>query len=114
MLGSQYIHVCLMSVCKPNSTSSHTRLASRIAKLHCLTSVCQPNLISSHTRLASRNINLIDFGLPSNDQTAMKDKNDQVCTTWYIARKKYDRSTQNPWEMHNSKQGLEVSIYMFV
>ena len=49
---------CLMSVCQPNSTSSHTRLASRIEKLHCLSSVCQPNPTLWHTRLAPRNTNL--------------------------------------------------------
>ena len=58
-LGSQCTYVCLISVCEPNPTSSHTRLASRIEKLHCLTSVCQPNPTSSHTRLASRIVNLI-------------------------------------------------------
>ena len=69
-LGSQYIYVYLMSVCQPNSTLSHKRLASRLGKhihYHLYANLIRNyRILGWHPGLEISHYE--DFKLPSYDQ----------------------------------------------
>ena len=109
-LGNQCMY--LMSVCQPNSTSSHKRLASRLGgHIHYL---LYANLIRNYRILGwhpgFKIFHYKDFKLPSYDQKGYKSKNTiQISAISNIKRRKQTAKTLSKYYMSKMWKPLHTA-----